>query len=75
MEIKDLDYNIQYDEATKTVKFTGSIRLQNLPAYEPIKLFLSRRCQTLPRNFAHYGLQGFTICKQFGDHYPLYVHY
>ncbi|MBM9592477.1 hypothetical protein JWG41_19795 [Leptospira sp. 201903075] len=40
MEIKDLDYNIQYNEATKTVKFVGSIRLQNLPAYEPIKLFL-----------------------------------
>ncbi|EOQ90140.1 hypothetical protein LEP1GSC202_0674 [Leptospira yanagawae serovar Saopaulo str. Sao Paulo = ATCC 700523] len=48
MEIKDLDYNIQYDEATKTVKFTGSIRLQNLPAYEPIKLFLkdaAKQCQ------------------------------
>ncbi|EOQ96462.1 hypothetical protein LEP1GSC195_3724 [Leptospira wolbachii serovar Codice str. CDC] len=48
MEIKDLDYNIQYDEATKTVKFTGSIRLQNLPAYEPIKLFLrdvAKLCQ------------------------------
>lgn len=39
MEIKVLDYNIQYDEATKTVKFRGSIRLQNLPAYEPLKIF------------------------------------
>lgn len=48
MEIKDIDYNIQYDEATKTVKFNGSIRLQNLPAYEPLKLFLrdaAKMCQ------------------------------
>jgi hypothetical protein len=40
MEIKDLDYNITFDEDKKLVTFNGSIRLQNLPAYEPIKKFL-----------------------------------
>ncbi len=48
MEIKDLDYHIQFDETTRTVKFVGSIRLQNLPAYEPIKNFLrdvAKLCQ------------------------------
>ncbi len=40
MEIKDLDYEIKFNESTKTATFTGSIRLQNLPSYEPIKVFL-----------------------------------
>ena len=40
MELKDIDYQIQFDESSKIMKFNGSIRLQNLPAYEPIKNFL-----------------------------------
>ena len=40
MEIKDQDYSVIFSKANATISFTGSIRLQNLPAYETIKTLL-----------------------------------
>ncbi|MCB1147599.1 MAG: hypothetical protein KDK41_10075 [Leptospiraceae bacterium] len=41
MEIKDNDYSVVYDEGSKTVKFSGNIRLQGVSEYEPIKKLLA----------------------------------
>ena len=40
LEIKEEDFSVIFDPGTKAVTFSGSIRLQNLPAYEPIKNLL-----------------------------------
>lgn len=40
MEIKDNDYTISYDKEKSLIIFSGSLRLHNLKAYEPLKEML-----------------------------------
>lgn len=40
MEIKDNDYTINYDKDAKIIQFSGSLRLHNLKAYEPLREML-----------------------------------
>lgn len=47
MEIRENDYSVVYDQASKTIKFEGNIRLQGVSEYEPIKKMLFDIGETL----------------------------
>ncbi len=51
MEIKDNDYTVSYNQEAGTVTFSGSLRLQNLKAYDPLKEILKNASER-----AHGGL-------------------
>lgn len=48
MEVKTEDYAAFFDETEKKVVMTGSMRLQNLAAYEEIKKVLKHAIETTP---------------------------
>lgn len=48
MEIKTEDYNIYYDDETKTISFHGSLRLSGMDEYAPIVQILNDLAEQQP---------------------------
>nr|WP_318699355.1 MULTISPECIES: hypothetical protein [unclassified Roseofilum] len=72
IEIKTEDYNVYYDDETKTISFEGSLRLSGMDEYAPIVQILEEIAEQKPpvitlnlRNLEFLNSSGISMLSKF----------